>query len=194
MSHEDARKNSGFRAFWSSLPGILTGIAAVIAATGTLAAVFADDGDGDGPPASGPAAATQPAAGSAAGDGGCLDRYFEGIPRDRVKTVEAGASDYDVITETQPKAGTIGMTFTNGGEPIGAIRFAFFPENRLFKIASIVDARCRRVEDYDNPVRSDKNVLQDSDTVRLRLAGGFYDLTTALWGSAIRIRFVSVVP
>lgn len=193
MSKKDERENSGFWAFWSSLPGVLTGVAAVIAAAGTLAALFVGGG-GSESPGPGAAAVTQPSVAPDAGGEGCFGRYFEGIPRDRVGTVEAGTSDYDVITQTQPKAGTIGMTFTDSARPIGAIRFAFFPENRLFKIESIVDARCRLIEDYENPVRGDKNVLQDSDTVRLQLAGGSYELTTSAWGSAIRIRFVSVVP
>jgi hypothetical protein len=175
------------------LPGILTGVAAVIAAAGTLAALFVD-GDGTKSPAPGSAVRTQPTALPGAGGAACLGRYFEGIPRDRVGTVEAGTTDYDVITETQPKAGTIGMTFTNSARPIGAIRFAFFSENRVFKIESLVDARCRPIEDYENPARGDKKVLQDSDTVRLRLAGGSYDLTPIAWGSAVRVRFVSVVP
>ena len=53
MPQKDERTGSGFWAFWSSLPGILTGIAAVIAAAGTLAALFAG---GDGTQASAPGA------------------------------------------------------------------------------------------------------------------------------------------
>lgn len=117
-----------------------------------------------------------------------------GIRGDRVGSVEAGATDYDVITAGQPKTGTIGMTFTTNARPIGAIRFAFFPQNRIFKIESIVDARCRPVDDYENLAGADKRALNDSGTVRLSLAGGFYDLTTIAWGSAIRVQFVSVVP
>ena len=194
MSKRDARETSGFGAFWSSLPGILTGVAAVLAAAATLAALFVGGGGSESSQGPGATAVTQPTVAPSVGGDACLGRYFEDIPRDRVATVEAGTTDYDVITETQPKAGTIGVTFTDNARPIGAIRFAFFPENRLFKVESIVDARCRLTEDYENPVGGDKNVLQDSDTLRLRLAGGSYDLTTIAYGGAIRIRFVSVVP
>jgi hypothetical protein len=202
MPQKDERANSGFWAFWSSLPGILTGVAAVIAAVGTLAALFIG-GDGGESPAPGAPVATEPtsalgsgdeASASGSGDEACFGQYFKGIPGDRVGTVEAGAQAYDVITESQTKMGTIGMTFTSNGRPIGAIRFAFFPENRLFKIESIVDARCRAIEDYESRTGGDKHVWEDSSAVRIRLDGRFYDLTANGAGSVIRIAFVPVVP
>lgn len=202
MPQKDERANSGFWAFWSSLPGILTGVAAVIAAVGTLAALFIS-GDGGESPAPGAPVATEPtsasgsgdeASASGSGDEACFGRYFKGIPGDRVGTVEAGARAYDVITESQTKMGTIGMTFTSSSRPIGAIRFAFFPENLLSKIESIVDARCRAIEDYESRTGGDKHVWEDSSAVRLRLDGRFYDLTANGAGSVIRIAFVPVVP
>jgi hypothetical protein len=193
MPQKDERADSGFWAFWSSLPGILTGVAAVLAAGGTLAALFVGS-DPSESPKPGAAVATEQVAAKDPGGEGCFSGYFEGIPRDRIGSVEAGATHYDVISESQPKAGTIGMTFTNNARPIGAIRFAFFPKNGTFKIESIVDAHCSAIEDYGNLAGGDKHVLQDSGTVRVGLAGGFWDLTTIAWGSAIRVRFVSVVP
>src|SRR5687767_1394894 len=98
MPRIDERANSGFWAFWSSLPGILTGVAAVIAAVGTLAALFIG-GDGGESPASGAPVAAQPTsasgsgdevAASGSGDAACFDQYFKGIPGDRVGRVEAG--------------------------------------------------------------------------------------------------------
>jgi hypothetical protein len=107
--------------------------------------------------------------------------------------VEAGARAYDVISENQPKAGTIGMTFSDG-RPIGAIRFALVPENFLFKIESVVDARCKPTESYENLEGGDKRAWPDSSTVRLRLGRRFYDLSASGRGSVIRISFLSVVP
>jgi len=202
MPQEEGRSNSDFWAFWSSLPGILTGVAAVIAAVATLAALFIG-GDGADSPAPGTPVAAEPnseprsvdqAPASGPEVEGCFGTYFKGIPGDRVGTVEAGSTAYDVITESQPKAGTIGMTFTNNARPIGAIRFAFFPENRIFKIESIVDAGCRAIEDYESRTGGDKHVWQDSSAVRLHLNGRFYDLTANGAGSLIRIAFVPVVP
>jgi hypothetical protein len=67
MPRNDERANSGFWASWSSLPGILTGVAAVIAAVGTLAALFIG-GDGGKSPASGAPVAPQPTSASGSGD------------------------------------------------------------------------------------------------------------------------------
>ena len=199
---KDERANSGFWAFWSSLPGILTGIAAVVAAVGTLAALFIG-GDGAQAPAPGARITVEPTAGLSAGerasasglgDERCFGRYFKGIPADRVGTVESGTTSYDVITPSQTKTGQIGMTFTRNARPIGAIRFALFPQNLVFKIESIVDARCRVIEDYESTTGGDKHVWQDSTAVRLRLGGRVYDLTANGAGNRIRIAFVGVVP
>jgi hypothetical protein len=199
---KDERANSGFWAFWSSLPGILTGTAAVVAAIGTLAAMFVGGGGAEAP-APGAGVTVEPPSGSRAGERAsasgpgadrCFVRYFKGIPADRVGTVESGTTSYDVITESQTKTGQIGMTFTNNARPVGAIRFALFPENLVFKIESIVDARCRVIEEYESRTAGDKHVWQDSTAVRLRLDGRFYDLTANGAGNRIRIAFVGVVP
>ena len=131
---------------------------------------------------------------SASGAERCFVRYFKGIPADRVGTVESGTTSYDVIAENQTKAGQIGMTFTHDGRPVGAIRFELFPENLVFKIESIVDARCRVIEDYESRTGGVKHVWQDSTAVRLRLDGRFFDLAANGAGNRIRIAFVGVVP
>ena len=47
----------------------------------------------------------------------------------------------------------------------------YFPANTLFKIESIVDAHCERIEDYSNVHRGgDKSAVQNWDTLRMRLA------------------------
>ena len=87
MSQEDEQAGSGFWAFWRSLPGILTGVAAVITAVATLGALFVGrGGNGTESPTPGAASTEATAATSA-----CFDEYFKGIPQDRVGSVEAGA-------------------------------------------------------------------------------------------------------
>jgi len=193
VPHEDESPKSGFWVFWSSLAGILTGVAAVLAAAGTLIALFVGDEGSESPRPAAAVRTESPAAPGADGDD-CFASYFDGIPGDRRAPVEAGTTNFDVIGATQPKAGTIGITFTAGGRPIGAIRFAYFPDNRLFKIESVVDAQCSPVDDYENVAGGDKQALNDSGTVRLPLGGGFYDFTTIAWGSTIRVQFVPVAP
>lgn len=146
------------------------------------------------PPVLDDPARSETKAASSTGKTGCLRRYFEGIPEDRIAAVEAGTVDLDVIAADQTKAGSVGLRLTNNNRPIGATRFAFFPAGEIFKIESIVDERCETVEEYSNTSRGgDKRVLQNYDTLRLGLGGAYYDLR--LGGSTtIRLNFVSVVP
>jgi len=193
MPEKDGGERSGFVAFWTSLPGILTGLAAVIGAVATLAALFFDD-EGTGSRVPDASAPGETKAGSSPSGGSCSRRYFEAIPRDRVAPVEAGAEDLDVIAANQPKGGTVGLRLTNNNRAIGAMRFAFFASGEIFKIESVVNERCQIVEEYQNTGRvGDKHVLQNFDTVRVRLGGAFYDLRLG-GGSTIRLSFVSVVP
>ncbi|MCA1704203.1 MAG: hypothetical protein LC808_13430 [Actinobacteria bacterium] len=191
--NKDGDGRSGFLAFWTSLPGVLTGVAAVIGAVATLGALFFDN-DGTGSRVPGASAPSNTNAGSGAGGGSCFRRYFAGVPSDRIASVEAGTEDLDVIAANQPKAGTVGLRLTNNGQSIGAMRLAFFPANELFKVESVVDERCETVEGYENASRGgDKHLLQNSDTVRLRLGGAFYDLRL-IGSSTIRLHFTPVVP
>jgi hypothetical protein len=190
MSADDERPKSGLRAFWSSLPGVLTGVAAVIGAVAAVAALFVSNGgNGEEQAAVAGASATAAATG-----GDCPDDYFKGVPEDKIDTVEAGTADFDAIMANQPKAGPFGLTLTNNGAPIGAMRLSYFPANTLFKVESIVDAKCARIDDYENISRGgDPNVLQNWDTMRMQLGGQYYDLRVGE-STTIRLNFVRYVP
>lgn len=191
--NKDGGARSGFVAFWTSLPGVLTGIAAVVGAIAALAALFIQDaGTGSRVPGDSPSRETKEV--SSSGETACLRRYLDGIRPDRIATVEAGTLDLDVIAADQTKAGTIGLRLTNNNRSIGATRFAFFPTSEIFKIEAIVDERCERIEEYSNTSRGgDKNVLQNYDTLRINLGGAHYDLSLG-GNTTIRLNFVSVVP
>jgi hypothetical protein len=187
---QDKRAGSRFRAFWSSLPGVLTGIAAVLAAAGTLIAIFRGD---DSEPSRPAAVAFETSGPAAAGDGGCFGEYLEGIPAGRVAELEAGGYE-DVISETEPKAGPIGIAFTDFGEPVGGIRFEFFPASGVYRIESVVDAACEPVGDYEVQNSGDKTVWPDSASVRVRYGDQFYDVTANGGGSIVRIKLSRVTP
>jgi len=202
---KDGREKSAFVVFWSSLPGILTGVAAVIGAVAGLAALFLGNSDsGSRAPVASSTSAAQAAPsvsaparsnnGPNAAGGGCFPRYFNGIPQDRIAQLEAGTANFDVIAASQPKAGTVGLRFTNNNRSIGAIRFDFLPTNLIFKVESVVDARCKLIEDYSNITRGgDKNLLQNYDSLRLRLDGAAYDMNVD-GAATIRLNFMSVAP
>ena len=207
-------RRSGFLAFWTSLPGVLTGVAAVIAAAGTLAAVFDGDGDGESVRAPGSGGASQvssgaPPAGSASasesspGDAeaaatasaGCFRTVFAGIPQGRLAPVEAGTTAFDILTSSEPKPGPIGLRFTDHGRTVGAIKVAWHPGNGIFRVESVIDATCRRVENYANIVdRGQKDVMQDADTLRIGLVGQYYELRLSGGGSVVRVGFIRIQP
>ena len=53
MAGDESGRNRGFWGFWSSLPGVLTGLAAVIAAVAAMAQLLKDDGGSSTPEPSG---------------------------------------------------------------------------------------------------------------------------------------------
>jgi hypothetical protein len=201
------RRRSGLPAFWTSLPGVLTGVAAVIAAAGSLVAVFhGGDGGGGRAAASGRdpqvSASSAPPAELAPGDAdaaaaataGCFDAPFAGIPQGRLAPVEAGTSAFDIVTSSEPKAGAIGLRFTDHGRTVGGIKVTWYPVNDIFRVESVVDAGCRPVGDYANVVdRGQKDVMENSDTLRIRLAGHPYELRLN-GGAEVRVAFLEVAP
>jgi hypothetical protein len=214
MSDDPApRRRSGFLAFWTSLPGVLTGVAAVIAAAGALAAVFRGDGDGGSSRDSvsggaaqvsspAPAAESSPPPESSPGDAeaagaasaGCFGAVFAGIPQGRRAPVEAGTTAFDIVTSSEPKAGPLGLRFTDHGGTVGGIKVTWYPVNDIFRVESVVDAGCGPVEDYANLVdRGQKDVMENSDTLRIRLAGRYYELRLN-GGSYVRVVFLQVEP
>ena len=115
---------------------------------------------------------------------------FQGV--EQAKTIEAGASDVEVIRPDQPKTEPVWLRFTEGGDPIGGLRFRFFPDSELFKIERVVDARCAAVEPVENVDRGgDPRALQNWDTVRLRLDDRFYDMRIGA-SSDVRVNFTAV--
>lgn len=120
----------------------------------------------------------------------CPD-LFAGIPRRRVASLEEGVTDRTVVRPSEPKAGAIGLSFTDGGRAVGALRIVYLPANGLFKVERLVDPRCRSVTTYENFDRpdSDPGTLQNYDTLAFVLGGRRYALR-ANGGTDIRFNFL----
>ncbi len=214
MSPKPDKPRSG-GSFWTTGPGILTGVAAIITAIGGLVAALHSAGllgAGTTPQPAGvvspPAAvatapvrdlasppAAQPAPPGGAGRGGCLVTYFQQIPAGRVLTLEAGTRDFQLIGPDQSKQGPIGVKFTDGNQQIGAMRFMLIPANSIFKVETVVDAACRPLEDYLNASRGgDKHVLQNWDSLKLRLGNQTYELRLGYDAGTVSANFIRVSP
>lgn len=127
--------------------------------------------------------------------GGCLERYVQGVPGDRVKRVESGTKDAQVIGPHQEKDLPMAVIFTDDGKPIGAVRYRFFGDNKIFKIESVVDAQCRTAEDYANATRGgDKHVLQNWDELEVRFGGVAYNASFEYAEGRVDMDFIRVDP
>ncbi|MCA9977858.1 MAG: hypothetical protein KC413_18990 [Anaerolineales bacterium] len=81
-------------------------------------------------------------------DPDCFESFFQGIPQERLSTLEVGVYDYSIIKTEQSKDEELGLLFTSFNQPLGAMRIFPFPHNNMFKITAVVDARCQPVADY----------------------------------------------
>ncbi|WP_431045320.1 hypothetical protein ACQUSR_27655 [Streptomyces sp. P1-3] len=141
----------------------------VIGAALLVLAVFIPVSDGR---SSSPEVRPSPSRVDPSGSRTCPDRLLEDVDKNRVSTVEEGVVDQPVIGADQPLSGVFGIRMNADGSPVGAIRLQFFPNSQVFKVGAVVDATCTRVEDFANDTRGgDKHVLQNWDSLRLRLDG-----------------------
>lgn len=167
----------------AGLPLVVVGIAAI-----SLGATL---GDADERPGGASEVAGEVPAGIVASESHPCPDFFAGIPSRRIASVEEGVTDRVVVRTSEPKAGPIGLSFTDAGRPVGALRIVYFPVNGLFKVDGLVDARCRPVtafENFDRP-DSDPRTLQNYDTLVMGLAGRRYALRAG-GGTDVRFNFL----
>lgn len=162
---------SRFLAFWSTVPGLLTGIAALITAIGGLYLASLPHKNGSATPSPQPTAQSpSPNDSNSLNSEDCFTRFFAGIPQDRISTMEAGTVQFSVIKASQPKDPVIGIKFTESKRAIGAIRLLYIPDNAIFKVESLVDGKCQTIS-------SETNVLQMLTPLLIRLNNRQYALT-----------------
>src|SRR2546423_139065 len=103
----------------------------------------------------------------------CVRKHFPGVPQERFVTTEVGNYDTPLARADQPKEGEFVVRLNEDGRPVGALGIRFFPGDELFKVGGVVEPPCRVVEEYLNDDRkgADKHVLQNWDSLRVRLGG-----------------------
>ena len=131
---------------------------------------------------------------TSSGSDDCFE-YFQGMPKDRVKTLEEGAQDVQLIGPHQSKDEAIAIKFTENNQPIGAIKFYFYSNNNMFKVETVVDSNCQPIEEYSNIDRGgDKHVLQNWDTLQIRFEDSTYELCLGYDAGMIDTNFRRVSP
>ncbi len=114
-------------------------------------------------------------------DTSCVAALLDGVPRDRVDTVEVGTRALEVIGPHQKLDAPFVLVLTEDGKRIGTLRLRMVltgnASSDFFKVEATVDAGCATVREIRNQSRGeDPRVLVNWDTFRQTLGGHQYDL------------------
>ena len=201
--------------FWTTAPGVITAVAALVTAIGGLigvlytAGVFTSDNPSspngqESSSAAGSASSSAEAPGGDAQGGGaaalsatpegCLVGYFEGMEPDRVRFVEVGADDVDLISTTQPKGPPAGMVVTDGGSTVSAIRLSLDSGTGAFTIDSVVDGECSPIAYRIEGASQVPDVAQSYDSLIFERAGKGYSITLSFETGVALVDIVGFVP
>jgi len=160
---------SAFLAFWSSLPGILTGVAALITAIVGLYLALAPresrrtDANEMPTPYVTPTAATSP--------GNCFEQEFA-----KVYPLEVGSGGQGI----ESKDGALRIKLAENRVAIGALRLKFYRAGDYFELEQVVDGQCRPVEGLRNLSRQSpvdtNNKPKNWDTLQIPLGRHEYSL------------------
>src|SRR5215216_5160040 len=129
------KKNADKVSFWATLPGILTGIAAIITAIGGLTVVLYNIGlfDNKPEPPSIKDNSTSNKNGATSNTSNkpsdCFEEFFSDTSNDRVSILEAGAIDVQIVGPHQSKDDVAGVKFMESNQPVGAMKLRFFTNN-----------------------------------------------------------------
>ncbi len=131
-------------------------------------------------------------------DANCIDVALGEVPRDRVRTVEVGMRDVEIIGSHQKLDAPFALLLTENGQRIGALRVRMYGATNaataLFKIEEAIDAQCANVEDVHNFSRGGSpRELQNWDTLRETLGAHLYDLRIGGEGN-INVGFFTRIP
>jgi hypothetical protein len=123
----------------------------------------------------------------------CSPAWFASPTSGRLKVIESGTSDAEVLSADQPKDDPVVIVVTEDGKPVGAVAFKLYVSNDLFKITQVVDATCQRVETFRNESRGgDRYVLQNDDTVELTFGPLKYSLSLSYHDGSIGGRLIRI--
>jgi hypothetical protein len=167
-----------FFTFWSTLPGILTGVAAVIAAITGLYLAFGTAPKPNPVPSPTPNISPAPTGTIPGPEDVVWDRCFE--------REFAGATSIEVGTgEHFPKLkdGVISIKLTDGHQPLGAVTLRHYPSDDHFEVGKVIDSKCGPIEVQD------PNLINDA-WLKVTFGGRKYELRLMYHGGRFSTAFV----
>lgn len=125
-----------------------------------------------------------------------MEKFFSNVPNGRVRILEKGSRGVVLIGRDQNKEEAIGVKFTDSGQPIGALVFRFFSDGKIFKVVSIVDDSCNKVEESAVEGKPDEKwTLRNWGTLQVPFRGRRYDFQLGFTeGTISAASFVRTVP
>ncbi|MFL6255565.1 MAG: hypothetical protein ACJ74T_11175 [Pyrinomonadaceae bacterium] len=192
MSKKTKKKSNSsflttFMEFWTTLPGILTGIAAVITASAGLYLAFVHTNiiDNPVPPPSIPVNSLQ----------GNSSPTPESSPNNCLKqdsgelnSIEAGSPEQTL----EPSAGVIRIKLTDNHQTVGTLCLKFYPDGRgYFEIEQLIDSKGEAVKGLYNETTSEyvENKLGNDDSLDIPLGGRKYSLRLMSHGGKSTAKF-----
>ncbi|MDB4890804.1 MAG: hypothetical protein JWL61_2659 [Gemmatimonadetes bacterium] len=109
----------------------------------------------------------------------CVPGFFDGIPPDRIDTVEVGMRDVEIIGSHEKQDTPFVLILTEGGQRIGGLRLRLYGGNTspVYKIELAIDAGCADVTDMKNlSIGGNPRELQNWNTLRVGLGVHHYNL------------------
>jgi hypothetical protein len=162
------KSSSAFLTFWTTLPGILTGAAALITAIVGLYLALGPRNNNQNAVTS-PTPRVTPKSDVRSGD--CLEQEYA-----KVDPVEVGSGTQVLTT----KDGVTRAKLTDQHVVVGVLRFRFHYVGAYFEIEEMLDSNCKPVERVRNLSRQkpvdENNKPQNWDTLQIPLAGREYSL------------------
>lgn len=133
-SERKANKSSSntFLTFWSTLPGILTGVAALITAIVGLYLALAPRNNNNNNAVISPTPQMTPTA--AVSPGNCFEPEFA-----KIDPVEVGSGEQHISS----KDGVTRIKLTDKHVVVGALRLRFYRVGDYFEVEKIVDSKCQ---------------------------------------------------
>jgi hypothetical protein len=168
-----------FLTFWSTLPGILTGIAAVIAAiTGLYLAFGPREKVNRNEPSPTPFVSPAPTSPRSVSDGvwdKCFEPEFAGVP-----SIEVGTGEHFL----KPQDGVVRIKLTDGHQPLGAVTLKHYSDDDVhFEVRKVVDSKC-------GPIDVEENKLINDAWLKGTFGGQKYELRLMYHGGRFSTEFV----
>lgn len=174
--------------FLSTLPGILTGLAAVITAiVGLYLALGSLRGGNIGPVSPTPSVSATPKVSQLISDsspGACFEQEFGGGDQ-----IAAGSGTRPL----RPGADVSKIKLMEDHQPVGALSLKFSLDDNNFEIEKVVDSKCKVVGDLFNSSRNTyvdrDHKVPNNDYIRFRLGEQNYSLRLMSQGSSLSVLF-----